>query len=45
VIFFTKELDDWIKGNSIRIKTKEEISREATEYLSKAATKKLNRLR
>jgi len=43
VIFYTKELDEWIKQNSLRVKTREEIEREASEYLSMAAKKKLNR--
>jgi len=43
VIFYTKELDEWILQNAIRIKTKEEIEKEASEYLSKIARKKLNR--
>ena len=43
VIFYTKELDDWIKQTSFRIKTREEIEREASEYLMLSARKKLNR--
>ncbi len=43
VIFYTKELDEWILQNAIRIKTKEEIEKEASEYLSIIARKKLNR--
>ena len=45
VIFYTKELDEWIKQNALRVKTREEIEREACEYLSKVASKKLNRRR
>jgi excisionase family DNA binding protein len=43
VIFYTKELDEWVKQNAHRVKTREEIEREASEYLSNVARKKLNR--
>ena len=43
MIFYTKELDEWIKQNALRVKTREEIEREASEYLSKAARKRLDR--
>jgi excisionase family DNA binding protein len=45
VFFFTKDLDNWLKDNAPRYKSKEEIEREATEYLSKVARNKLNRSR
>jgi hypothetical protein len=41
--FFTQELDDWLKNNAPRYKSREEITREADEYLMNAARKKLNR--
>jgi excisionase family DNA binding protein len=43
VIFYTKELDEWIKQTSFRVKTREEIEREASEYIMLGARKKLNR--
>ncbi len=43
IIFYTKELDEWIKQNGIRVKTREEIEREASEYIMLGARKKLNR--
>jgi excisionase family DNA binding protein len=43
VIFYTKELDDWIKQTSFRVKTREEIEKEASEYIMLGARKKLNR--
>jgi excisionase family DNA binding protein len=43
VIFYTKELDEWIKQNALRVKTREEIEREASEYIMLGARKKLNR--
>jgi excisionase family DNA binding protein len=43
VFFKTKEIDDWLIENSVRHKSKDEIEREAIEYLSKAAGKKVNR--
>jgi len=45
VIFYTKELDEWIKQNAVRVKTREEIEREASEYIMLGARKKLNRRR
>lgn len=33
VFFYTKELDDWLKENSLRHKSHNEIEREAIEYL------------
>jgi excisionase family DNA binding protein len=42
-IFYTKELDEWIKQNAIRIKTREEIEREASEYIMLGARKILKR--
>jgi len=45
VFFYTKEIDDWLRENSIRHKSHDEIEKEAIEYLSKAAGKKINRLR
>lgn len=44
IFFYTKEIDDCLKENSIRHKSHNEIEREAIEYLSKAAGKKINRL-
>lgn len=43
IFFYTKELDNWLKENAPRYKSREEISREADEYLMNAARKKLNR--
>lgn len=43
VIFYTKELDEWIKQNAIRVKTRDEIEREASEYIMLRARKNLNR--
>jgi hypothetical protein len=43
VIFYTKKLNEWIKQTSFRVKTKEEIEREASEYIMLEARKKLNR--
>ena len=43
VIFYTRELDEWIKQNSLRVKTREEIEREASTYILSGARKKLNR--
>jgi excisionase family DNA binding protein len=43
IFFYTQELDDWLKNNAPRYKSREEISREADEYLMNAARKKLNR--
>jgi len=43
VIFYTKELDAWVKKNAFRVKTREEIEREASEYLMLGARKRLNR--
>jgi excisionase family DNA binding protein len=43
IIFYTKELDEWIKQNSLRIKTREELEREASEYIMRSARKKLSR--
>ena len=43
VFFYTKELDDWLKENSPRYKSRGEIENEAIDYLSKVASKKLNR--
>jgi excisionase family DNA binding protein len=43
VIFYTKELDEWIKQNAIRGKTRKVIEREASEYIMRGARKKLNR--
>jgi excisionase family DNA binding protein len=43
VIFYTKELDEWIKQNSFRVKTREEIEREASEYVIFGVRKKLYR--
>lgn len=45
VIFYTKELDEWIKQTAYRVKTREEIEREASEYLMLGARKKLNQRR
>jgi excisionase family DNA binding protein len=42
-LLYTKELDDWLKQNSIRQKTREEIEQEASEYIMLSARKKLNR--
>jgi len=43
IIFFTKELDEWIKQNALRVKTREELEREASEYIMLGARRKLNR--
>jgi excisionase family DNA binding protein len=43
IFFYTQELDNWLNENSYRVKTREEISREADEFLSVAAKRKLNR--
>jgi excisionase family DNA binding protein len=43
IFFYTQELDDWLKNNAPRYKSREEIAREADEYLMNAARKKLNR--
>lgn len=43
VIFYTKELDEWIKQTSFRVKTREEIEREASEYIMLGARKRLRR--
>lgn len=43
VIFYTKELDEWVKQKAIRVKTRDEIEREASEYIMVGARKKLNR--
>lgn len=43
VIFYTKELDEWIKKTAILVKTREEIEREASEYLSVLAKKMVNK--
>ena len=45
VYFNTKEIDAWLMENSVRHKSRNEIEREAIDYLSKAARKKINRLR
>jgi excisionase family DNA binding protein len=45
VFFYTKELDDWLKENSPRYKSKKEIEIEAIEYLSNVERKKLYRAR
>jgi len=45
IFFYTKDIDSCLKENSIRHKSHNEIEREAIEYLSKAAGKKLNRQR
>lgn len=45
IFFYTKELDDWLKVTSPRYKSRLEIEQEASEYLSKAARSKLNRIR
>lgn len=45
VFFYTKELDDWLKENTPRYKSKGEIENEASEYLSKVARKKLTRMK
>lgn len=43
IFFYTQELDNWLKENAYRVKTREEISREADEFMSAAAKRKLNR--
>lgn len=43
IFFYTKDIDNWLKENAPYYKSKDEISNEATEYLSYAAKKKLNR--
>jgi excisionase family DNA binding protein len=43
IFFYTQELDNWLKENAYRVKTKEEISRETDEFLSATAKRKLNR--
>jgi excisionase family DNA binding protein len=43
VYFYTKEIDDWLKENSFRHKSHNEIEKEAIEYISKAAGRKINR--
>jgi excisionase family DNA binding protein len=44
IFFYTKELDDWLKETAPRYKSRLEIEREASEYLSKAAKRGLNRI-
>jgi len=45
IFFYTKELEEWLRNTSNRHKSREEIEREASEYLSGVARKKLNRRR
>lgn len=45
VFFYTKEIDDYLREYSIRHKSHNEIEREAIEYLSKAAQRRIGRLR
>jgi len=45
IFFYTKDLDNWLKDNAPRYKSKDEIANEAAEYLSKVAKKKLDRRR
>jgi hypothetical protein len=40
-LFYTKKLDDWLKQNATKQKTREEIEREASEYIMSGARKKL----
>lgn len=43
IFFYTRELDDWLKSNAPRYKSRDEIAREADQYLMNASRKKLNR--
>jgi excisionase family DNA binding protein len=43
IFFYTKELEDCLRKTSFRHKSMEDIEREASEYLSKVASRKLNR--
>ena len=43
IFFYTLELDNWLKNNAPRYKSREEIEHEASDYLANAARKKLNR--
>lgn len=43
IFFYTKDLDNWLKNNAPRYKSREEIASEAAQYLSNAAKKKLDR--
>jgi excisionase family DNA binding protein len=45
IFFYTKDLDNWLKDNTPRYKSKDEIANEAVEYLSKVAKKNLDRRR
>jgi hypothetical protein len=40
VIFYSKKLDEWLKQTSFRVKTREEIERETSEYIMLWARKK-----
>jgi len=43
IFFYTQELDNWLKYNAPRYKSREEIESEADYYLRNAARKKLTR--